>query len=119
MPPVGTPAVVSTSCAYVKRGKKSLFETRSVECCIAVAPKGEDSYGSRVRLPTLLSTRQKNPDQIAAAPRTEKVCQLRTHALQQMLAHSITSSARVSSSDGTARPSALAVVRLFTKSNLV
>src|SRR5215469_13207587 len=46
-------------------------------------------------------------------------CQLRTHAPQQHACYSITSSARASSVGGTVRPSALAVTRLMTSSNLV
>ena len=43
----------------------------------------------------------------------------RTHARQQFAVYSITSSARASSVGGTVRPSALAVLRLTTSSNLV
>jgi len=43
----------------------------------------------------------------------------RTYALQQAAAYSITSSARASMVAGIVRPSALAVLRLTTKSNLV
>ncbi len=39
--------------------------------------------------------------------------QLRTHALQQNTPHSITSSARASSGNGTVRPTAFAVLRLI------
>jgi hypothetical protein len=45
------------------------------------------------------------------------ICQQRTHAPQQN--YSITSSARTSNEGGTVRPSALAVLRLITNSNLV
>jgi hypothetical protein len=46
-------------------------------------------------------------------------CQQETHALQQKASYSITSSARTSKEGGTVRPSALAVLRLITNSNLV
>src|SRR6516164_10113990 len=46
------------------------------------------------------------------------LCQ-KTHALQQFFRYSITSLARVSHVGGSARPSALAVVRFIMKSNLV
>jgi hypothetical protein len=47
-------------------------------------------------------------------------CQFRTHAPQQATGcYSITSSARTSSVGGTSSPSALAVLRLITSSNLV
>src|ERR1035437_5352473 len=46
-------------------------------------------------------------------------CQQETHAPQQTASYSITSSAIASSVFGTARPSALAVLRLMTHSNLV
>src|SRR6476620_4115507 len=46
-------------------------------------------------------------------------CQQPTHAVQQIAAYSITSSAVASSNGGTVRPSALAVVRFMTKSNFV
>ena len=42
-----------------------------------------------------------------------------THAVQQRVAYSITSSARASSVGGTSRPSAFAVLRLTTSSSLV
>ena len=45
--------------------------------------------------------------------------QQETHALQQKASYSITSSARASKEGGTVRPSALAVLRLITNSNLV
>jgi Luciferase-like monooxygenase len=45
--------------------------------------------------------------------------QQQTHALQQKASYSITSSARASKEGGTVRPSALAVLRLITNSNLV
>src|SRR5215472_12679678 len=45
--------------------------------------------------------------------------QKRTHALQQFCGYSITSSAATRKLCGTSRPSALAVLRLITKSNLV
>src|SRR5262249_32403988 len=45
------------------------------------------------------------------------LCQKRTHAVQQI--YSITSSARSSNVSGIVRPSAFAVVRLTTRSNLV
>src|SRR5205085_10734671 len=45
---------------------------------------------------------------------------LRLHSdYERAASHSITSSARTSKVDGTARPSALAVLRLITSSNLV
>src|SRR6266852_6235099 len=46
-------------------------------------------------------------------------CQFRTHALQQRFHHSITSSAATCKVSGTLRPSALAVLKLITNSNLV
>src|SRR5215472_10233061 len=47
------------------------------------------------------------------------LCQKRTYAAQQILAYSITLSARVSKVAGTSMPSDLAVCRLMTNSNLV
>src|SRR5262245_7893756 len=59
-------------------------------------------------------------DGIAALPKTSPLCQQETHAPQQMTcAYSITSSARARSDGGTVSPSALAVLRLITSSNLV
>jgi len=46
-------------------------------------------------------------------------CQQETHALQQATPHSITSSARPSTIEGMVRPSAFAVTKLMTSSNLV
>ena len=46
-------------------------------------------------------------------------CQEETYALQQSAAYSITSSALARSDGGTVRPSALAVLRFMTNSNLV
>src|SRR5207253_5819178 len=46
-------------------------------------------------------------------------CHEETHAPQQTTAHSITSSARASSVGGMMTPSAFAVFRLITSSNLV
>jgi hypothetical protein len=46
-------------------------------------------------------------------------CQTATYAMHQIIAYSITSSARVSSDGGTSRPSAFAVLRLMTSSYLV
>src|SRR3954466_10306525 len=48
-----------------------------------------------------------------------KICQKRTHAAQQTAAHSITPSALASSVDGKLTPSAFAVFKLITSSNLV
>src|SRR5262245_14630123 len=64
------------------------------------------------------------PDTAAPTARMFAVCQLPTLAPQQMactvtMIYSITSSTRVSSVGGTVRPSALAVLRLITSSNLV
>jgi hypothetical protein len=55
---------------------------------------------------------------------TSRSCQLLTHAVQQTTCavatrYSITSSAMASSDGDTSRPSALAVLRLMTNSNLV
>ncbi len=50
---------------------------------------------------------------------TAELGQLRTHALQQIALHSITSSARASSGNGTVNPSAFAVLRLITISYMV
>jgi len=47
------------------------------------------------------------------------MCHKLTHALQQILAYSITSSARVSNAVGTVGPSVLAVLRLITNLNLL
>jgi hypothetical protein len=55
----------------------------------------------------------------AALPRTAGRGQIRTLAVQQTISYSITSSAMASSDGGTVRPSALAVLRLITSSNLV
>src|SRR5215510_298965 len=59
----------------------------------------------------------------AGGPDMSEKCQERTHAPQQndcaFACYSITSSARASSVGGTSRPSALAVCRLMTNSNLV
>jgi hypothetical protein len=45
--------------------------------------------------------------------------QMQQHAVRGRQSYSITSSARAISVDGTSRPSALAVLRLMTNSNLV
>jgi hypothetical protein len=45
--------------------------------------------------------------------------QKETHALQQTAAYSITSSARSRMDECTSRPSALAVLRLITRSKLI
>jgi hypothetical protein len=50
---------------------------------------------------------------------TSHSCQEATYAVQQITAYSITSSAMASSLSGTSRPSALAVLRFMTSSNLV
>ena len=51
--------------------------------------------------------------------RMSALCQKQTHAVQQKGRYSITSSARASSVGGIVNPSALAVLRLMTNSNLV
>src|SRR5262245_4762984 len=58
-------------------------------------------------------------DRIAAAPRTEKVCQIRTPAAQQHTGYSIISSARPSKGTGILMSSALAGSKMMTNSNLV
>ena len=62
-----------------------------------------------------------HPDsgRVIATQRTDALGQKETHAPQQKDAYSITSSAMASSTAGTSRPSALAVFRLMTNSNLV
>src|SRR5882757_7174909 len=50
---------------------------------------------------------------------TSEKCQQETHAPQQFECYSITSSAWASNDAGTTRPSAFAVLRLMTNSNLV
>jgi hypothetical protein len=66
--------------------------------------------------PCLLYPRKRT---FAHAIRMSALCQKQTHALQQTAAYSITSSAAACNVRGTVRPSALAVLRLMTKSNLL
>jgi hypothetical protein len=56
--------------------------------------------------------------QVGRRERSE-MCQFRTHAPQQAIPYSITSSARASNVEGTSKPSAIAVIRLTTSSNLI
>ena len=65
---------------------------------------------------------QLSPDRhfrLATRGRSIQMGQIRTHAPQQGTSYSITWSARTSSVGGTARPSAFAVFRLTSNSNLV
>src|SRR5262249_58492145 len=84
-----------------KRGAKPLQERFGTRVA-----GDEDANG---RHPRLLRARRKRPHRRTG----EKCDELATAA------HSITSSARASSLSGTARPSAFAVLRLITSSNLV
>src|SRR5262245_18850263 len=75
--------------------------------CIIRAPH---PYDDLPHMRGLLCARRDRPRHRAAEQRDE---------LATLYTHSITSSARASSVGGTSRPSALAVVRLMTRSNLV
>ena len=55
----------------------------------------------------------------SAPQRIDAECQKATYAAQQIALYSITSSAATSRPGGTLRPSAFAVLRLITNSNLV
>jgi hypothetical protein len=57
--------------------------------------------------------------ELRTSPASEKPAHFRTHAPQQRVRYSITSSARASRFCGTFRPSALAVLRLTTSSYFV
>ena len=79
-------------------------------------PRKQSSSMFRVLLRRSLYPR-KRP--FAALPQNDAKGHKRTHAVQQILRYSITSSAVASSESGTARPSALVDLRLITSSNVV
>jgi len=85
----------------------------------SMAAMGHSRPVQPVPLLILMSALTPESDLIVARSRNVAMGQIRTHAPQQGTSYSITWSARTSSVGGTARPSAFAVFRLTSNSNLV
>jgi hypothetical protein len=93
----------------------------ALDCCIAMRRRERGLVWVKVRHRGLSELSPLLPQHRTLASLTvmSQLCQLRTHAMQQKARHSITSSARATKVGGMVIPTAFAVFRLMTSSNLV